>query len=253
MSYVEAEAGGKIWFNPNDERGLALSRSLGNVNPGSTSLFSATVGSTPWSLILDVGANYGEMIVASRFDRNSRIVAFEPNPALLPYLEKTLRAVEGDIEIRNTAVGASYRPFSAFLVDKKWSGTSRLLIRFRELITYKSGMALILVKSTTIDRQFRNAKLDSVFIKIDVEGGELDVIAGAARMLRSVRSWSLMVEILHLSPDAIASLFTLGKVEFFESATGLIVEVPNFDKLSSMIRRPSSEYWTQDVLVSKPI
>jgi FkbM family methyltransferase len=250
MSYVDVKGGGKIWFNPKDERGLALSKRSGNVNPGSTLLFSAVVDSNPWSLILDVGANYGELIVASRFDRNTRVIAYEPNPALLPYLEKTLGAVAG-AEIRNTAVGGSYRPFAAFLVDKRWSGTSRLLTRFRELITFRSGMALILVKHTTIDRQFRNANLDSVFIKIDVEGGEWGVIEGAARMLHSVRRWSLMVEILHLSPEAVASLFDLGKIELLEPETGLMVEIASFGNLSSLLNKPSSALWTQDVLVSK--
>lgn len=134
----------------------------------------------PGTWVLDVGANIG--LTSLEFARRAdRVLAFEPNPPTADRLERNLGANEfANVTIRRTAVGAE-------------AGT----ITFHESAQATLSSATIvppeLVRSfevpvTTLDAEWNAAGRPRVSaLKIDVEGGELDVLRGASELLASER------------------------------------------------------------------
>ncbi len=125
------------------------------------------------SSIIDVGANVGNHAVyLSRFLRPRRLTVFEPNPELLPVLRKNLEAngaVEADTGFLGLALGADERQYSLEVRDSNNLGAGRL-----------AGAAGGAISSVPLDAVI-SERVD--FIKIDVEGMELDVLAGAKRLV----------------------------------------------------------------------
>jgi hypothetical protein len=83
-------AGRTIYFDRADRRGADLAGSLGVLAPFSLTLWNIALRLHRWDLVVDVGANYGEMLVSVELPAASSLVAFEPNPRVLPYLKRTL-------------------------------------------------------------------------------------------------------------------------------------------------------------------
>ena len=51
------------------------------------------------------------------------------------------------------------------------------------------------IKIDTLDNLFTNSELENIFLKVDVEGHELEVIQGAIKLLSSYKIKYLLVEI----------------------------------------------------------
>ncbi|NKC03252.1 hypothetical protein HED55_07500 [Ochrobactrum haematophilum] len=83
-------SGKRIYFDPTDKRGEQLAGSEGTLAPHSLALWNVALKLCPWDYVIDVGCNYGEMLVSADLPVHAEIVAFEPNPRILPYLRKTL-------------------------------------------------------------------------------------------------------------------------------------------------------------------
>lgn len=134
----------------------------------------------PGTWVFDVGANIG--LTSLEFARRAeQVLAFEPNPPTADRLEHNLAANDfANVTIRRTAVGAE-------------AGT----ITFHESAQATLSSATIvppeLVRSfevpvTTLDSEWNAAGRPRVSaLKIDVEGGELDVLRGASELLASER------------------------------------------------------------------
>jgi FkbM family methyltransferase len=163
-----------LWVNPADVIGRAVCR-LG--------LYDLTVSEALWrlcdegDLTVDAGANIGHMtsILARRCGPRGRVLAFEPHPILYAELEQNAVAWKGVsvVELRQTALcnqagrGVLFEPDS-FACNR---GTAQVV--------------------TSTKGQVRLAPLDAEvpfgvrigLLKIDVEGSELNVLEGAARLL----------------------------------------------------------------------
>lgn len=140
---------------------------------------------------LDVGANRGQSIDAIRMKcPNAAIIAFEPNPRLADRLS---RSYQNDSMIRVHPVGLGAKPQSAMLYVPSYNGfvfdglasTSEQearewlpdrLIGFRP---HKLKVDTIPCSVITLD----SMGLNPAFIKVDVQGAELDVLKGARRTL----------------------------------------------------------------------
>ena len=139
--------------------------------------------------VLDLGANVGfySCLAASR---GKQVVCFEPSPRNLHFLYRNL----WENEFRNTEV------FPLGLA--KQPGLHRLY-GFSDMASFVSGWAqadrkrFALVPVTGLDRivagRFQGQKL---LIKLDVEGFELDVLAGAENTLDLAPKPTWLVEIL---------------------------------------------------------
>ena len=134
-------------------------------------------------VLFDCGADIGTFsaLVCSRTSRVARVIAFEPNPEVARFLKRNLSQVQVSSQVITKAVG-------------RFKGTGRL-----EAPDYdRSDEARFLVPG---DDTLKVATIDSigvrdgdVAIKIDVEGGELEVLKGAAETITSARKCVITAE-----------------------------------------------------------
>ena len=122
---VRCANGRAIYVNPQDGRGRSLVRRGGDVNPGSLVMWRSLLAERPWTHVIDVGANYGEMLVGVELPRAATVIALEPNPFVIPYLTRTLQQLGVGVELMSKA--ASARSGTATLaIDRNWSGFSSI-------------------------------------------------------------------------------------------------------------------------------
>ena len=126
----------------------------------------------------DIGAHLGEFSLALRHaaGRTGRIVAFEPNPALLPNLRRTLRGPECtvvDVALSATeGEGTLYVPrFASMASLVPWTDEQRPMTAT--------------IRVATIDGLVAAGLPRPDFIKCDTEGSEGNVFRGAETVLRT--------------------------------------------------------------------
>lgn len=239
--------GRKIHYNPHDERGIALAKADGNLNPQSLVLWNTALGLTAWDVVVDVGCNYGEMLVGADLPPTSRVIAFEPNPRILPYLTRTLKDFGREVDLREVAIGQAEAVDVEFAVDVDWSGTSSLDTASTEVAAHRNET--IRVKVSTLDAELADSFSSSICMKVDVEGYEKHLIEGALTLLGSVSKWALLFEILHMPIPEIAELAERFSMYLLDRRTGRLVPVQG--RSTSMLGRLLSSGWIypQDALI----
>jgi FkbM family methyltransferase len=134
-------------------------------------------------LALDIGANRGDYTkqLAARFDRVS---AFEPDPGSFKHLKDNLAGF-ANVQPVNQAVSDSvgFLPFYRDLRPELGGLASSV----HDLKIDSEFSELITVPCTTIDNHCRDDGDQVAFIKIDVEGHEPAVFAGARETIRRWR------------------------------------------------------------------
>jgi FkbM family methyltransferase len=155
----------------------------------------------PGDTVLDLGAYKGESSVwlASQAGPSGLVLAFEPNPSARAFLERNVaRAASagiGQIQILSVAAGSSRRSGSFISTAE---GCSRL----------DTG-GDIAVDVTTLDDVVSERRLASVdFIKMDIEGGEVDAVKGARQTILR-HAPRLAISVYHLAhdlPDVVAAI-----------------------------------------------
>lgn len=139
---------------------------------------------------IDVGADIGALtaLVARSSPQLTEVWAFEPNPEAFAYLERNVATLAFPTHPCRAAVGA-------------FSGRGRLVHSPSD----SSPHAMFLEMSA--DGDLEVVRLDDavaatreswstggLILKVDVEGGELDVVRGAERLLRTVPRWCVALE-----------------------------------------------------------
>jgi len=131
--------------------------------------------------VLDGGAHIGMFTVFALLNGAKRVIAVEPNPIIFPILKYNIERNVGNDNVIfvNKALWSSIktRPHRLrFLHHKSHSAGSKVTQKKRQTFCY--------VNSTTIDAigsEF--GKID--FIKLDVEGSEKEVLAGARETIKN--------------------------------------------------------------------
>jgi FkbM family methyltransferase len=134
----------------------------------------------PGTWVFDVGANIG--LTSLEFARVAqRVLAFEPNPLTAERLERNLAANAIDnVSILRSAVGAT--PGTVTFHESAQTTLSSASVVPPELVRSFE------LPQTTLDADWIAAGRPEVSaLKIDVEGGELDVLRGAGELLASQR------------------------------------------------------------------
>jgi FkbM family methyltransferase len=150
----------------------------------------------PGTYMFDVGANLGLMALpVLSATSESRLVSFEPSPNTIPFLRRT---------IAESGLGGRWR-----LVEKAVAcapGTANFSLSARTegfydglRHTHRAPEARqVQVEVTSLDEEWMSLGCPPVsMIKIDVEGGELDVLRGARECLSRERphillEWSVL-------------------------------------------------------------
>jgi len=202
-----------LYLDHADARSFALWETSGNVNQRSMALWRALLRLHPWSLILDVGANHGEMLLLPELPQSAQIYAFEPNPALVPLLRRSLADSRVAAEVVASAVG-SIDGHIAMHVDLHWSGTSSLIAA-----NTSGAYRTVDVPITRLDTFLAGLNLSgSLLVKIDVEGLEWEVLQGLLPALDRWDRVAIMAEVHRLSPTALAEIARAFDVAIMDAA-----------------------------------
>jgi FkbM family methyltransferase len=141
-------------------------------------------GATYW----DVGSHIGYLVaaVARLVGPTGTVVAFEPNPDNVRRLRRTIELNDlRNVTVREVALSDRVGQGQFFS-----SGSSSM----GRLVNSSSLEATFPVRTNTIDEELKTVPFPDL-VKIDVEGGENAVLAGATRLLEAHRP-ALIVEVL---------------------------------------------------------
>jgi FkbM family methyltransferase len=221
--YVVGATGHRLYVDAADQRAQELVRSEGVLAPGSNRLWDAVLAMEAWDVVVDIGANYGEMVLGAAIGDGTRIICFEPNPRVLPFLRRSIEESGLAIDLREVAVGASTGE-ATFVMDTVWSGRSGLADTHRTDADH--ALDTVVVPVRTLDSEVSLGDGESVCVKVDVEGAEFDVLGGARSLRASPSGWAIMLEVLHMDPFEKARLATDYTMRVMDRRTGDLVVVP---------------------------
>src|SRR5439155_1620403 len=126
---------------------------------------------------------YMTVLMGRRAGPDGRVVAFEPHPDLFRLLQENVgratRSPSANVELHNVAVGGMTG--QALLVIPPEFGTNDGLASLSA--TPRDGDIVISVDVVTLDDLLGDRSVS--VLKIDVEGHELSVLKGAARLIKS--------------------------------------------------------------------
>ncbi len=199
--------GSPLKFKAHEQTGLCLLR---------RGVFDLAVCETLWrlaepeELVIDVGANIGQMTsaLAARLAPRGKVIAFEPHPEIFRRLAENAarwRAMPEapSIELRQLAlsdrVGEGELNMSTAF---DWNMGSASVRDNGDLIGHAGQAARVPLRR--LDDEIGGLKVG--VMKLDVEGHERDVLGGADRLLREQRVRDIVFEEFHAPPTPVSRL-----------------------------------------------
>ena len=156
----------------------------------------------PGDAVIDCGAHFGlfSVLAAEAMGREGTIIAIEPNPESVSLLEANFKA--------HGVTGATIVPAAAGSKTGKvpfYVGTAGKAA-FSGLSSEIEHNSTVQVDTVTLDALCTQHGLERVaFLKIDVEGAELDVLEGADEAIRAGVFPVLMVEFTEMNLDRVGA------------------------------------------------
>jgi FkbM family methyltransferase len=136
----------------------------------------------PGMTVLDIGANQGlyTLLASQCVKPSGRVFSFEPSPRERRALRLNVALnVCRNVAIQGLALGSQETTADLFVVKDFETGCNSLRPPIANSETYP-----VRVRVTTLDTWLQTKGIQSVdFIKLDVEGAELEVLKGAKRFL----------------------------------------------------------------------
>jgi FkbM family methyltransferase len=147
--------------------------------------------------VFDVGAFTGlfTMFFARAVGKNGKVVAFEPNPSLCNKIKENLLLNNfGNVEVKQVALGRD-RKKEILAFPSMIPGVGSIEEHEKTRILRQKGAKTIEVKVDTIDNLIAAKKISLPdFIKIDVQGAELDVLIGTRNTIKMCKP-KILVEV----------------------------------------------------------
>jgi FkbM family methyltransferase len=160
----------------------------------------------PGDTILDIGANFGYFgaLAAQYGGRKSKVIFFEANPHLLPYINKTLSVnwLNEQSVVENLAV-ADKDGKAKLNVLKDYIGSSSLhsiesLDKYMHEKMHLETQEAISVQAVSIDSYCQKNKIAAIdLIKMDIEGYEEKAYAGMRKTIQASPNATMFVEFTH--------------------------------------------------------
>jgi len=155
----------------------------------------------PHDVVLDCGANIGlfSLLALSGLKDQGQLIAIEPVPVIRTVLEKNLSQAAGRVVCRilEQPVFRDSRKMDLLLTPDVFT-MHHLDVNRSRLETKGSALS---VQTTTIDEMAKTFQWPRVdFIKMDIEGAEMDALAGAATTLKRWKP-RLAISAYHLFDD----------------------------------------------------
>ena len=176
-----------LYADWNEPRGKAIL--IGNAKGQSSikRLWRQIVVQYDPEVIIDCGANYGEIVYYSDYKKGSRVFAIEADQRLMPFLEKSKAHHPNaeDISLLNAFVSESSSDEIDFFVDKDWSGRSSALQNYK---MKEECLLKTKIRTISVDSLLKHEHDFRLLFKIDVEGYEPFVLNGMIEALKECRS-----------------------------------------------------------------
>jgi FkbM family methyltransferase len=151
--------------------------------------------------VLDLGAHHGlyTLLASKRVGSRGKVIAFEPSPrerrALLLHL---ILNRCGNVKVEGLAVGNEDTEADLFVVEGTQTGCNSL-----KPPDVLSGTFPKRVRVVRIDGWLEKQKYGQIdFVKLDVEGAELEALKGASRLLERVPRPVILAEVQNVRTAA---------------------------------------------------
>lgn len=226
ISYATTTRGRRLHVEPSDWRGRSLVATGANFGPVAMRIWRDLVASRDWTHVVDVGANYGEMVIDLDARPGLTVIAVEPDPRVRHCLERSLD--EALLPFRVVGAAASDREGRVELVvDRTWSGLTSVARGRPDHARHR--LESIEVPSTTLRRLLDDGVADAakrVLVKIDVEGHEAAVLRGLEGSASAFADFAALVEIRHMGERDLAALVDEFFIELYDLTKGVLVAAP---------------------------
>jgi FkbM family methyltransferase len=148
----------------------------------------------PGMTVLDIGAHHGlyTLLASKRVGPTGKVISFEPSPRERRQLSRNLRLnFCSNVHVEPYALGRERSQTELFVVSGGEDGCNSLRPPVVDAETKP-----VRVDVVSLDEVVARIGLTRVdFLKLDVEGGELDVLKGASRVLQFLPRPVLLVEV----------------------------------------------------------
>lgn len=169
---------GAWWLAENDWCGKAIL--CGGLENAERSLVEHIL--QPGMTVLDIGAHHGfyTLLASRKVGDGGRVLAFEPSPRERRKLLRHLRLNRcTNVQVKACALGSAQGESDLFVVIGYETGFNSLRPPDTPEPTQR-----VRVTVSTLDACLEREKMERVdFVKLDVEGGEMEVLKGAAGLL----------------------------------------------------------------------
>ena|SRR5579862_6470282 len=148
----------------------------------------------PGMTVIDIGAHHGfyTLLASRKVGPNGHVLAFEPSPRERRKLLRHLRLNWcRNVRVESSALGSAQGETDMFVVVGHQTGCNSLRPPNTHEPTYTVRVPIL-----TLDACLERAKIHRVdFVKLDVEGGESEVLKGATSLLERLPRPSFMCEV----------------------------------------------------------
>lgn len=243
--------GRRIYVEPSDKRGKRLAREGGTFNPLAVLIWQNLLAEQAWTHVIDVGANYGEMLVGVELPQSAHTIALEPNPYIVPYLRRTLNEAGLQVELIEKAASAR-SGFALLSLDRDWSGNCSLAGVHPESKGHASETIEVpVITLGALIRERSDPQSVRTLLKIDVEGHEVQVLLGFDNLISAFQEFAAMVEIAHLDAADLQWLLGNFRVELLnqESRTLTAVQAKTAEELQMFLN--DGKFYREDAVVRR--
>ncbi len=118
-----------LYADRNEPRGLAVLYCKSSGQPFLKSFWTKAIDIYHPGIIIDVGANYGEVLFLPTYEKGVRVIGIEADTKLVKWLNKShaAHANKNQIEVICALANDKEEGVTEFFVDKNWSGRSSAL------------------------------------------------------------------------------------------------------------------------------
>ncbi len=148
----------------------------------------------PGMVVLDIGAHHGlyTLLASKCVGREGVVEAFEPSPRERKALLLNLKLNRTkNVRVESIALGSDNRDAQLYVVDRQETGCNSLRPPVTSSTTSTTTVAVRKLDDWAAERSLAHAD----FIKLDVEGGELEFLKGAERFLTGGKRPVILAEV----------------------------------------------------------
>lgn len=176
-----------------------------------TKIFARLV--QPGMTVVDIGANIGyySLIAGTQVGPRGKVISFEANPQVFRLLANSME-INGFLD-RSELVNKGVMDKQGELTFYKLAshhGSSSFFIDPAVVAQFRDSMEEITVQCLSLDEYFDGRDLRVDVIKIDAEGAEPAIIAGARNVLVKNAGVKILMEYTPVNRGAVETLLSLG-------------------------------------------